>query len=49
MWSTWSRVAVDPQAEQRHRDWAQREIDEMLRDLPTPKQLEQVLELTRCL
>jgi Ser/Thr protein kinase RdoA (MazF antagonist) len=40
-------VAIDPQAEQRHREWAEREIDESLRILPTPRQLADVLELTR--
>jgi hypothetical protein len=42
-------IALDPLAEQRHRDWAQREIDEALRILPTPRQLADVLELTRAL
>jgi len=42
-----ARVALDPQAEQRHREWAEREIDEALRILPTPRQLADVLELTR--
>lgn len=32
-------VALDPAAEPRHRDWAEREIDEALRILPTPAQL----------
>jgi Ser/Thr protein kinase RdoA (MazF antagonist) len=40
-----ARVARDPQAEQRHRDWAEREIDETLRILPTPRQLTDVLAL----
>jgi Ser/Thr protein kinase RdoA (MazF antagonist) len=34
-----ARVALDPEAEPRHRDWAEREIDESLRILPTPQQL----------
>jgi Ser/Thr protein kinase RdoA (MazF antagonist) len=42
-------VAVNPQAEQRHREWAEREIDEALRILPTPRQLADVLKLTRSL
>jgi hypothetical protein len=40
-------VAIDPRAERRHREWAEREIDEALRILPTPRQLADVLELTR--
>jgi Ser/Thr protein kinase RdoA (MazF antagonist) len=40
-------VAIDPGAEPRHREWAEREIDEALRILPTPRQLAEVLELTR--
>jgi Ser/Thr protein kinase RdoA (MazF antagonist) len=39
-------VAIDPRAEGRHRAWAEREIDEALRILPTPRQLADVLELT---
>jgi Ser/Thr protein kinase RdoA (MazF antagonist) len=42
-----ARVAIDPGAERRHREWAEREIDEALRILPTPRQLAEVLELTR--
>jgi Ser/Thr protein kinase RdoA (MazF antagonist) len=42
-----TRVATDPEAEPRHREWAEREIDEALRILPTPHQLADVLELTR--
>jgi Ser/Thr protein kinase RdoA (MazF antagonist) len=42
-----ARVAIDPAAEPRHREWAEREIDEALRILPTPRQLAEVLELTR--
>jgi Ser/Thr protein kinase RdoA (MazF antagonist) len=42
-----ARVALDPRAEPRHREWAEREIDEGLRILPTPRQLADVLELTR--
>ena len=42
-----TRIALDPRAEQRHRDWAEREIDEALHILPTPRQLADVLELTR--
>jgi Ser/Thr protein kinase RdoA (MazF antagonist) len=33
------RIAIDPAAEPQHRDWAEREIDEALRILPTPAQL----------
>jgi Ser/Thr protein kinase RdoA (MazF antagonist) len=40
-------IAIDPEAERRHRQWAEREIDEALRILPTPRQLADVLELTR--
>jgi Ser/Thr protein kinase RdoA (MazF antagonist) len=40
-------IAIDPGAEQRHREWAEREIDEALHILPTPRQLAEVLELTR--
>jgi Ser/Thr protein kinase RdoA (MazF antagonist) len=40
-------VAIDPHAEQRHREWADREIDEALHILPSPQQLADVLELTR--
>jgi Ser/Thr protein kinase RdoA (MazF antagonist) len=39
-----ARVAIDPHAEPRHRDWAEREIDEGLRILPTPRQLADVLD-----
>ena len=42
-----TNIALDPQAEQRHRDWAEREIDEALTILPTPRQLTAVLDLTR--
>jgi Ser/Thr protein kinase RdoA (MazF antagonist) len=42
-----TRIALDPQAEPRHRRWAEREIDEALHILPTPRQLAAVLELTR--
>lgn len=42
-----ARVAIDPGAERRHREWAEREIDEALRILPTPQQLADVLDLTR--
>jgi Ser/Thr protein kinase RdoA (MazF antagonist) len=40
-------IALDPLAEPRHREWAEREIDEALQILPTPRQLADVLELTR--
>jgi hypothetical protein len=42
-------VAIDPRAERRDREWAEREIDEALRILPTPRQLADVLELTRAI
>ncbi|SEG87800.1 Ser/Thr protein kinase RdoA involved in Cpx stress response, MazF antagonist [Nonomuraea solani] len=42
-----SRVAIDPEAEPRHREWAEREMDEMLPILPTVRHLADVLELTR--
>ena len=41
------RVALDPAAEQRHRDWAEREIEEALRLVPTPRLLAEVLETVR--
>ncbi|MFI9847851.1 phosphotransferase enzyme family protein [Nonomuraea sp. NPDC051941] len=41
-----TRIALDPGAERRHREWAEREIDESLRILPTPRQLADVLALT---
>jgi Ser/Thr protein kinase RdoA (MazF antagonist) len=41
-----TRLALDPGAERRHRDWAEREIDESLRILPTPRMLADVLALT---
>ncbi|MFI6741722.1 phosphotransferase enzyme family protein [Nonomuraea sp. NPDC050451] len=41
-----TRIALDPTAEPRHREWAEREIDEALRILPTPRQLADVLALT---
>ena len=37
------RVALDPAAERRHRDWAEHEIDEVLRILPTPAHLRAAL------
>jgi hypothetical protein len=42
-----ARAALDPQAEPRHCEGAEREIDEGLRILPTPRQLADVLEMTR--
>lgn len=42
-----ARVAIGPRTERRHREWAEREIDEALHILPTPRQLADVLELTR--
>ncbi|HEX6870825.1 MAG TPA: phosphotransferase [Micromonosporaceae bacterium] len=42
-----TRIAIDPRAEARHREWAELEIDEGLRILPTPRQLADVLTLIR--
>jgi Ser/Thr protein kinase RdoA (MazF antagonist) len=42
-----TRIAIDQEAEPRHREWAEREIDEALHILPTTRQLADVLELTR--
>ena len=42
-------AAVDPRTEQRHRDWAEREIEEALRILPTPRLLAEVLDTVRLL
>jgi hypothetical protein len=44
-----TNIALDPQTEQRHHHWAEREIDEALTILPTPQQLTAVLTLTRAL
>ena len=41
-----ARVALDPRAEPRHREWAEREIDEALTILPTPRQLADVLAVS---
>ena len=41
------RIAGDPRTAPEHRDWAEREIDEAVRILPTPEQLADVLELVR--
>lgn len=38
-----ARIALDPGTEPRHLEWAEREIDEALRILPTAKQLTDVL------
>ncbi len=38
------RVALDPAAESRDQDWAELEIDEALRILPTPHLLATVLD-----
>jgi Ser/Thr protein kinase RdoA (MazF antagonist) len=40
-----ARVAIDPRAARRDREWAYREIDEALDILPTPRQLADVLAL----
>jgi hypothetical protein len=41
------RTALDPDAEQQHRDWAAREIGEALALLPTPAAFEHVLAIAR--
>lgn len=38
-----SRIAIDPATEPRHREWAEREVDEALRILPRPEDLTDVL------
>jgi hypothetical protein len=38
---------LDEQLDPQHRAWAEQEIDEALRILPTPEQLAQVLDLIR--
>ncbi len=40
-------VAINTEAEERHRDWAVREIEEALRVLPTPRMLADVLDMAR--
>ena len=42
-----ARLALDPRTEPRHREWAEREIDELLRIMPTPRQLADVLAVSR--
>ena len=42
-----ARLALDPRTEHRHREWAEREIDELLHIMPTPRQLADVLAVTR--
>jgi Ser/Thr protein kinase RdoA (MazF antagonist) len=42
-----ARLSLDPATEPRHREWAQREVDDTLRILPRPRHLADVLELTR--
>jgi len=32
-----ARLALDPRTVPRHREWAEREIDELLRIMPTPR------------
>ncbi|MDQ3788694.1 MAG: phosphotransferase [Actinomycetota bacterium] len=41
---TQTTIALDPRTEPQHRAWAEREIDEALTILPTPRQLTAVLE-----
>ena len=40
-----TRIARDPRTAPAQREWAQREVEEFLRITPTPRQLEEVLEL----
>lgn len=42
-----TRIALDPRTERQHREWAEREIDEALAILPTPRHLAAVLDMTR--
>ena len=42
-----ARLALDPRTEHRHREWAEREIDELLHIMLTPRQLADVLAVTR--
>lgn len=42
-----ARLALDPRTEPGHREWAEREIDELLHLMPTPRQLAEVLAVTR--
>jgi aminoglycoside phosphotransferase (APT) family kinase protein len=42
-------VAADDDVDDRHREWAEREVDEALRILPTGQQLSAVLALARSL
>jgi len=42
-----ARLALDPRTVPRHREWAEREIDELLRIMPTPRQFADVLAVTR--
>lgn len=42
-----TKIALDPHTERQHREWAEREIDEALAILPTPRQLAAVLGMTR--
>jgi Ser/Thr protein kinase RdoA (MazF antagonist) len=42
-----TRIALDSHIERQHREWAEREIDEALTILPTPRQLAAVLAMTR--
>jgi Ser/Thr protein kinase RdoA (MazF antagonist) len=41
-----ARVALDPAAEPRHREWAEREIEETLLLTPTPRHMADVLAVT---
>jgi Ser/Thr protein kinase RdoA (MazF antagonist) len=42
-----ARLALDPHADLRRREWAEREIDELMHIMPTPDQLADVLAVTR--
>jgi hypothetical protein len=41
-----ARLALDPRTEHRRREWAEREIDELLHIMPTLRQLADVLAVT---
>jgi thiamine kinase-like enzyme len=40
-----ARIALDPRCDTRDREWAEREVEEMLPLVPTPRQLADVLSL----
>jgi hypothetical protein len=41
-----ARIALNPESEPRHREWAEREVAETLRITPAPRQLVDVLAMT---